>query len=136
MLFYRLVCFSKSIIKSCHSNTAIDHAPTMGGAAHIHIIRTNTCTNHITGMAQLTTPAIPTIPQLTILTKSITLISVLYTMYMYTYMYLMYRSTVCVMLCVCLCDVSGVQGASGATSATRRPHPQCRGQQEHLWKYS
>jgi hypothetical protein len=30
----------------------------MGGAAHIHIIRTNTCTNHITGMAQLTTPAI------------------------------------------------------------------------------
>ena len=41
----------------------------MGGAAHIHIIRTNTCTNHITGMAQLTTPAIPTIPQLTILTK-------------------------------------------------------------------
>ena len=27
------------------------------------------CTNHIIGMAQLTTPAIPTIPQLTILTK-------------------------------------------------------------------
>ena len=30
-----------SYSKSCHSNTAIDHAPTMGGAAHIHIIRTN-----------------------------------------------------------------------------------------------
>ena len=40
----------------------------MGKSAHIHI-RTNTCVNHIIGMAQLTTPAIPTIPQLTILTK-------------------------------------------------------------------
>ena len=51
-------------------------APTLGGATHtymyMHInIRTSTCTctNIITGMAQLTTPAIPTIPQLTILTK-------------------------------------------------------------------
>ena len=25
----------RGIAKSCHSNTAIDHAPTMGGAAHI-----------------------------------------------------------------------------------------------------
>ena len=34
--------------------------------AEPHTFRTNTCTNHIIGMAQLTTPAIP---QLTILTK-------------------------------------------------------------------
>ena len=37
--------------------------------AEPHTLTSNTCTNHIIGMAQLTTPAIPTILQLTILTK-------------------------------------------------------------------
>ena len=58
--------------KTCHSNTAIDHAHTMGRATHTYMkinIRTNTCTNLNTRVVQLTTPTIPTIPQLTILTK-------------------------------------------------------------------
>ena len=46
--------------------TAIDHASTnaMGGATHIYM----QINNHITGMAQLTPLAIPTITKLTILT--------------------------------------------------------------------
>ena len=54
----------------CHSNSTIDHTPTirMSGATHIHmkinsVMSTCTCTciNYITGMAQLTPLVIPII---------------------------------------------------------------------------